>query len=134
MLSHALRLMLVLTIPSSVGLALLSHPIIRLIYEHGAFTARDAEMAGGALFYYALGRCGYSAVKVVTDAFYALNDTMTPLRISVGAIASVHATQRWPPPLPAHVARGSSHGSVLVSSIFRMRARIATSSTPASQL
>ena len=44
-------------------------------------------MAGRALFYYALGLCGYSAVKVVTDAFYALGDTLTPLKISCGAIA-----------------------------------------------
>ncbi len=86
-LSHSLRLMLVLTIPSSVGLAILSRPIVSLIYEHGAFTARDAEMAGGALFFYALGLAGYSSVKVVTDAFYALNDTMTPLKISVVAIS-----------------------------------------------
>jgi putative peptidoglycan lipid II flippase len=86
-LSHALRLMLLLTIPSSVGLAVLSRPIISLIYEHGAFTAHDAEMAGGALFYYALGLTGYSAVKVVTDAFYALSDTLTPLKVSAAAIA-----------------------------------------------
>lgn len=85
-LAHALRLMLMLTIPSSVGLAILSRAIIGLIYEHGAFTAYDADMAGGALFFYALGLSGYSAVKVVTDAFYALNDTMTPLKISLCAI------------------------------------------------
>jgi putative peptidoglycan lipid II flippase len=85
-LSHSLRLILLLTIPSSVGLALLSRPIIRLIYEHGAFTARDSEMAGAALFYYAIGLCGYSAVKIVTDAFYALKDTKTPLKVSLGAV------------------------------------------------
>ncbi len=85
-LSHALRLMLVLTIPSSVGLAVLSRQIITLIYQHGAFTANDSEMAGGALLYYALGLTGYSAVKAVTDAFYALNDAMTPLRISLCAV------------------------------------------------
>ena len=86
-LSHALRLMLLLTIPSSVGLAVLSRPIITMIYQHGAFTAYDSEMAGGALLYYAVGLTGYSAVKAVTDAFYALNDVVTPLRISLGAIA-----------------------------------------------
>jgi putative peptidoglycan lipid II flippase len=86
-LSHALRLILMLTIPSSVGLAVLSDPIMRLIYQHGAFTAYDAEMSARALFYYALGLCGYSAVKVVTDAFYAIGDTLTPLKISCAAIA-----------------------------------------------
>jgi putative peptidoglycan lipid II flippase len=86
-LSHALRLMLLLTIPSTVGLAVLSEPIIRLIYEHGAFTPRDTEMASGALLYYALGLCGYSAVKVVTDGFYALKNAVTPLKASVLAIA-----------------------------------------------
>lgn len=85
--AHALRLMFVLTIPSSVGLAMLSRPIISLIYEHGVFTSHDAEMAAGALACYAAGLCGYSAVKVVTDAFYALGDTTTPLRVSAMSIA-----------------------------------------------
>lgn len=85
-LSHALRLLLVLTIPSSVGLALLCRPIIRLIYEHGAFTAFDTKQAAWALFYYALGLTGYSAIKIVTDAFYALGDARTPLRYSVASI------------------------------------------------
>jgi putative peptidoglycan lipid II flippase len=87
-LSHSLRLILLLTIPSSVGLMILSTPIIRVIYEHGAFTARDSEMAGAALFYYAIGLCGYSAVKVVTDAFYAMKDTKTPLKASLGAVGT----------------------------------------------
>jgi putative peptidoglycan lipid II flippase len=86
--SHSLRLILLLTIPSSVGLAVLSRPIIRLIYEHGAFSARDSEMAGAALFYFAFGLCGYSAVKIVTDAFYALKNTTTPLKASLGAVGT----------------------------------------------
>lgn len=85
--AHSLRLILVLTIPSSIGLAVLSRPIIGLIYEHGVFTSHDADMAAGALAYYAAGLCGYSAIKVVTDGFYALGDTTTPLRASVLSIA-----------------------------------------------
>ncbi len=84
--AHSLRLMFVLTIPSSVGLIVLSRPIIGLIYEHGVFTSHDADMAAGALAYYAAGLCGYSAIKIVTDAFYALGDTTTPLRVSVVSI------------------------------------------------
>ncbi len=85
--AHSLRLMLVLTIPSSVGLAVLSRPIIGLIYEHGVFTAHDADMGAAALAYYSAGLCGYSAIKIVTDAFYALGDTTTPLRVSALSIA-----------------------------------------------
>ncbi len=84
---HSLRLMLVLTIPSSVGLAVLSRPIISLIYEHGVFSAHDSEMAAAALACYAAGLCGYSAIKIVTDAFYALGNTTTPLIASVLSIA-----------------------------------------------
>lgn len=86
-ISHSLRLILLMTIPASVGLVVLSGPIIRLIYEHGEFTAADTAGAAGALSFYAVGLCGYAAVKVVTDAFYALKDTVTPLKVSSGTLA-----------------------------------------------
>jgi putative peptidoglycan lipid II flippase len=85
-LGHALRLVLFLTAPASAGLAILAVPVIGLIYEHGAFTSRDAEMAGAALFYYALGLAGYTAIKIVTDAFYARGDARTPLGLAIGSV------------------------------------------------
>ncbi|MBC8231938.1 murein biosynthesis integral membrane protein MurJ [bacterium] len=85
-LSHSLRLILLLTIPASVGLMVLKEPIIRLIYQRGVFGSDDTIMVAGALFCYAFGLCGYSAVKVGADSFYALKDTRTPAFVSFGTI------------------------------------------------
>jgi len=85
-ISHALRLMLLLTVPASIGLMVLKEPIIRLLYQRGAFDAYDTLQVANALFYYAFGLCGYSAVKIATDGFYALKDTKTPVYVSLCTI------------------------------------------------
>ena len=85
-LSHSIRLILLLTIPASVGLMALKEPIIRLIYQRGEFGSDDTIMVASALFYYAFGLCGYSAVKVGAASFYALKDTRTPAFVSIGTV------------------------------------------------
>lgn len=86
-ISHALRLMLLLTIPASIGLIALKVPIARLIYQRGAFSPGYTIQVAGAVFYYAFGLCGYSALKIATDGFYALKDTRTPVFVSFCTIA-----------------------------------------------
>ena len=81
--SYALRLMFLLTLPASIGLMVLAEPICRLIFEGGKAVALDTQQTAGALFYYAFGLCGFSAVKIATDGFYAFNDTGTPAKISL---------------------------------------------------
>ena len=68
-----------LTIPATVGLILLAQPIIRLIFEHGAFTASDTLRTAQALTCYAYGLFAYSAVKIMVPVFYALNSTKYPV-------------------------------------------------------
>lgn len=68
-----------LTIPATVGLILLAQPIIRLIFEHGAFTAGDTLRTAQALTCYAYGLFAYSAVKIMVPVFYALNNTKYPV-------------------------------------------------------
>ncbi len=70
--SAALRMVMTLTIPSAVGLAVFGTPIIAVIYEHGQFTARDTHMTALALACYALGLAAYSAIKVLVPIFYSL--------------------------------------------------------------
>jgi putative peptidoglycan lipid II flippase len=77
-----------LTIPATVGLILLSQPIIRLIFEHGAFTATDTLRTAQALTCYAYGLFAYSAVKVMVPVFYALKDTKYPVIASFLAVAA----------------------------------------------
>ena len=62
-LSHAIRLVMLLTIPSAIGLIILANPIIGLIYEHGRFTAFATEQTAVALRCYAVGLVAYSAVQ-----------------------------------------------------------------------
>jgi putative peptidoglycan lipid II flippase len=86
-LIHSLALVFLLCIPSAVGLAVLGRPIVALIFEHGKFTSFDTVQTANALAAYAIGLAGYAAVKVLSPAFYALNDARTPMLISSGSIA-----------------------------------------------
>ncbi|MET0586460.1 MAG: lipid II flippase MurJ, partial [Candidatus Binatia bacterium] len=83
----SLALVFLLCIPSAVGLAVLGRPIVALVFEHGKFTSFDTLQTANALAAYAIGLAGYAAVKVLSPAFYALNDARTPMLISLGSIA-----------------------------------------------
>jgi len=83
MLSWGIRLMLMLSVPATVGLMVLSAPIIQVIFERAAFDANSTAMVAAALLFYAPGIIGYSVVKIVTPSFYALQDARTPIRVSL---------------------------------------------------
>ena len=90
-LAHSLALVFLLCIPSAVGLAVLGRPIVALVFEHGKFTGFDTVQTANALAAYSIGLAGYAAVKVLSPAFYALNDARTPMLISLGSIAVNYA-------------------------------------------
>ena len=85
-LSHAVRLVLTLTVPATFGLIALGVPIVRVIFERGHFLPTDTQAVALALMGYAPGLVGYSAVKVLSPAFYALRDSRTPVVVSVTAV------------------------------------------------
>src|SRR5256886_3667072 len=85
-LSHAIRLVMLLTIPSAIGLIILARPIISLIYEHGRFNAFATEQTALALRCYAIGLVAYSADKVLAPAFYALDKRNLPMFVSLCSI------------------------------------------------
>src|SRR5579859_3986981 len=85
-LARAMRLMFLLTIPSTIGLMMLAEPIISVLYQHGKFDAREAAQAAGALRFYAIGLAGYAALKVLVNAFYALERRKTPMMVSLLAV------------------------------------------------
>ena len=87
-LRRGLRMVLFLTIPSTVGLALLGEPIIRLIFEHGRFRPAATLETARALRGYAVGLAAYSAIKVMAPSFYALGRTRVPVVASVAAVAA----------------------------------------------
>jgi putative peptidoglycan lipid II flippase len=86
--TSALVMSLLITIPASVGLAILAEPIIALIFQHGHFTAFDTNQTASALVFYTLGLFAYSGVKVVVPVFYALNDTKYPVLGSFLAVCT----------------------------------------------
>ena len=75
-----LRLVLVLNVPASIGLALLSEPIVRLLFQHGEFHPEDTALMTPVLAVYALGLPLLSFTTVALRGFYALKDTATPVR------------------------------------------------------
>src|SRR5580693_5764736 len=85
-LARAIRWGLLLTLPSMAGLMLLAEPIISVLYQHGKFNADHAAHAAGALRFYAIGLGGYAALKVLVNAFYALDRRKTPMLVSFSAV------------------------------------------------
>src|SRR5690606_15126557 len=85
-LDWALRMTLLISVPAMLALTLLAKPILFTLFQHGAFTARDVEMAALSLSALALGLPAFALVKVVAPAFYARQDTRTPVRAGIIAM------------------------------------------------
>jgi len=86
-LARGMRLAFLMTIPASIGLMVLAEPIISVLYQHGRFGAYETAESAGALRFYAIGLCGYAALKVLVNAFYALDRRKTPMVVSFIAVA-----------------------------------------------
>ena len=82
----AIGLMLALNVPATMGLIVLATPIVALIFEHGQFTPDDTAATATALRYYALGLVGYSIVRIVSPAFYALHRSRIPVIASIASV------------------------------------------------
>lgn len=85
--SSGLRMMLMLNVPATVGLFVLATPIVALIFERGRFTPADTAATAAALACYAPGLIGYSAVKLISPAFYAMNNSRIPVVSSAVSVA-----------------------------------------------
>jgi putative peptidoglycan lipid II flippase len=82
----ALRLVLLLTIPVTVGGVLLAEPLTRLAYEYGHFRAADTLLTSQAVRAYLTGLPFYGTSHLLHRCFYATHDTMTPAIVSLGAL------------------------------------------------
>jgi putative peptidoglycan lipid II flippase len=91
-LSRSLGMVFLLTLPSSVGLIVLGNTMIGAIYQGGKFHAFDTQQTALALSCYAVGLAGYSALKVLNPAFYALHDARTPMLVSLISIVVNYGT------------------------------------------
>ncbi|TMK44213.1 MAG: murein biosynthesis integral membrane protein MurJ [Alphaproteobacteria bacterium] len=85
--SRALELATGLALPATLGLMVLSAPIVRLLFEHGAFTALDTTATAQALMWLALALPAHVLVKSLSPAFFAREDTLAPLAAMLTGLA-----------------------------------------------
>ena len=85
--SSALRMMVMLNVPATLGLIALASPIVRLIFERGRFTPADTAATAAALVCYAPGLMGYSAVKLISPSYYAMGHSRIPVIASAASVA-----------------------------------------------
>ncbi len=86
-LDWSMRLVLLIAVPAALGLVLLAGPLVATIFYGGEFDAEDVELTALALKAFALGLVGFSYVKVLAPAFFARENTVTPVRIALLALA-----------------------------------------------
>jgi putative peptidoglycan lipid II flippase len=79
----ALRLILYLTIPASVGLMVLAKPLTAFLLRSGAFGSASTDLVVGALVFYAIALFAHSGIEILSRGFYALSDTRTPVAFAV---------------------------------------------------
>jgi putative peptidoglycan lipid II flippase len=85
--SRGLELAVGLALPATLGLIALSQPIVKMLFEHGLFTSADTEGTANALTWLALGLPAHVLVKALSPAFFAREDTMTPLGATLKGMA-----------------------------------------------
>ena len=88
LLHWGLRLTLLLALPAAVGLGVLSMPLTSTLFQHGRFTAVDAEKTAQALSMYSIGLVGLISIKILASAYYAKQDILTPVLIGIGVLVS----------------------------------------------
>src|SRR5437867_6255868 len=87
-LNFALRLAVYVSAPATVGLALLSVPITRVLFEHGRFGPDDTAATAVALVWYAVGLVGFAGARIAAQAFYAIAEPGTAVRLGALAVAA----------------------------------------------
>lgn len=81
-LSFSLRAIYLIMLPASLGLIILSRPIISLLFQRGEFTTYSTFITSTALLFYSFGLVAFGGVKILVSCFYSLKDTLTPVKIS----------------------------------------------------
>jgi len=86
-LDWSMRIAALIAVPAAVGLISLAEPLVATLFYGGIFDAHDVRMTALALKAYAFGLVGFSYVKILAPAFFAREDTRTPVRIGIVALA-----------------------------------------------
>jgi putative peptidoglycan lipid II flippase len=86
--SFALRLLFFIAVPSMTGLIALRQPIVNLLFQRGQFDHTATLGTAEALLFYSIGIWSIVGVRVITAAFYSMQDTKTPVKIAAVGVAS----------------------------------------------
>jgi len=86
LLDWGLRIVVLLSVPSAIGLLLFAKPLVSVLYHYGAFTAFDVQQTTTALMGWGAGLVGIVAIKVLAPGYYANQDIKTPVRIAVAVL------------------------------------------------
>lgn len=86
-LSLGLRLVILIGLPASAGLVLVAQPLTRVLFQHGHFTADDAQRTSGILIAYGAGVWAYCAIPVLYRGFYAVAERRIPIQVGISAVA-----------------------------------------------
>jgi putative peptidoglycan lipid II flippase len=98
-LSLGLRLVIAIGFPASAGLALVAEPLTRMLFQHGHFTAADAERTAGILLAYGAGVWAYCGIPVLYRGFYAVGERRIPVILGLSAVAldlTLNLSLVWP--------------------------------------
>jgi len=88
LMDWALRWVFVIGVPATVALAVLAEPMLTTLFHYGAFTERDVHMSALSLIAFSVGLPAFILVKVLAPGFYARQDTATPAKVAVAAMAA----------------------------------------------
>jgi putative peptidoglycan lipid II flippase len=121
-LAGALSSVLFLSIPAGIGLAVVSQPLIALLYQRGEWTSTATAGTAWALALFSIGLAGHGVLEILVRAFYALRDTWTPVKVGVVAMAlnivlSLALIRAFGYPDSTNFARGPFGGLALAMSI-----------------
>lgn len=83
LLDWGIRTVLLIAIPATLGLIFLAEPVLITLFRHGKFSAHDVSMTAKSLIFYVSGLVAFILVKIFAGAYYAKQDTTTPMRIAV---------------------------------------------------
>ena len=87
-LASSLRAVIMLSVPATVGLIMLSVPLVTFLYQRGEFTAETTRLVAWALAWYASGLVFHSVLEVLVRAYYAMHDTRTPVLVGAAAMTA----------------------------------------------
>lgn len=116
-ISGAIRLIIFITVPVSVGMVVLRFPLIRVLFQHGEFGPADTEATAIPLFYFTLGITAQAIIQILPRAFYALQNTWVPVVLGVIAMASSIA---WMFALVGPLAHGGLALAVTLGALTQM--------------